>query len=498
MGFVPTVFEAQSMAGGMLVLGVPEYRLPRQIIQAEIQAIETLGVDIRLNRRLGRDFSLGDLKREGYEAFFIGIGAHKSRELAIEGVQNDGVLRAIDFLLNVNLGYRTELGRKVVVVGGGNVAFDVARSVVRQAEKLAGMSEAELRSALQRASAAMEQLTSESPEAPDELRLALDVAREAIRKGVPEVHMYCLESLDEIPAAHEEIEEAEKEGIKLHPRFGPKRIIGVDGKVTGIELIKCSRVFDSNRRFSPQFIEGSEEVVPCESVVLAIGQSPDLSWIQPEDDLKVSARGTLLADPKTLATSRPDVFAGGDVAFGPRIIITAVAEGKKAASSIATFLTGSAPAEPRKAKITLFDTGRYKMKRDYEKLPRRSPPTLPLDRRIGIAEVEKTFPILEARMQADRCLVCHVSPVFNGDSCILCGGCADVCPEYCLRLVDVANLRGDDKLTAAFMARYGRVPGPNEAGAIIKDEARCIRCGLCAARCPTHAITMERVEIVPA
>jgi ferredoxin len=121
-----------------------------------------------------------------------------------------------------------------------------------------------------------------------------------------------------------------------------------------------------------------------------------------------------------------------------------------------------------------------------------------LDRRIGIAEVEKTFPTLEARMQADRCLVCHVSPVFNGDSCILCGGCADVCPEYCLRLVDVANLRGDDKLTAAFMARYGRVPGPNEAGAIIKDEARCIRCGLCAARCPTHAITMERVEIVPA
>jgi formate dehydrogenase beta subunit len=162
------------------------------------------------------------LKKEGFEAVFIGIGAHKSRELAIEGVQNDGVLRAIDFLLNVNLGYRTELGRKVVVVGGGNVAFDVARSVVRQAEKLAGMSEAELRSALQRAAAAMEQLTAETPEAPDELRLALDVAREAIRKGVPEVHMYCLESMDEIPAAHEEIEEAEKEGIRLQYPFRAK------------------------------------------------------------------------------------------------------------------------------------------------------------------------------------------------------------------------------------------------------------------------------------
>jgi len=498
MGFKPVVFEAQSMAGGMLVLGVPEYRLPRQIIQAEIQAIESLGVDIRLNRRLGRDFTLGDLKKEGFEAVFVGIGAHKSRELAIEGVQNDGVLRAIDFLLNVNLGYRTELGRKVVVVGGGNVAFDVARSVVRQAEKLAGMSEAELRSALQRAAAAMEQLTAETPEAPDELRLALDVAREAIRKGVPEVHMYCLESMDEIPAAHEEIEEAEKEGIKLHTRFGPKRIIGADGRVTGIELIKCSRVFDSNRRFNPQFIEGSEQIVPCESVVLAIGQSPDLSWMLPEDGLKVSPRGTLQVDPKTLATSRADVFAGVDVAFGPRIIITAVAEGKKAAASIATFLTGSAPVERRKAKFTIFDLGRYTMKRDFEKLPRRSPPTLPLDRRIGIAEVEETFPVAEAQTQADRCLVCHVSPIFNGDACILCGGCADVCPEYCLRLVDVANLRGDEKLTSAFMSRYGRIPGPNEAGAIIKDETRCIRCGLCAARCPTHAITMERVEVVSA
>ncbi len=210
----------------MLVLGVPEYRLPREIIRAEIAAIESLGVEIRLNTRLGKDFAFADLKQQGFEAVFLGIGAHKSRELAIEGVQLDGVLRAIDFLLNVNLGYRVSLGRKVVVIGGGNVAFDVARSVVRQTEKFAGMSEAELRVALHQAASALEQLTAREPEAPDEVRLALDVAREAIRKGVPEVHMYCLESLDEIPAAREEIEEAEKEGIRLHTRFGPKRIVG--------------------------------------------------------------------------------------------------------------------------------------------------------------------------------------------------------------------------------------------------------------------------------
>jgi NADPH-dependent glutamate synthase beta subunit-like oxidoreductase len=498
MGFTPTVFEGQKIAGGMLVLGVPEYRLPREIVRAEIAAIESLGVEIRLNSRLGRDFAFSDLAKQGFEAVFLGIGAHKSREMAIEGVQYDGVLRAIDFLLNVNLGYRMSLGRKIVVIGGGNVAFDVARSVVRQSEKAAGMTEAELRVALRQAAAALEELTAKDAEAPDQVRLALDVAREAIRSGVPEVHMYCLESLDEIPAAREEIEEAEKEGIRLHTRYGPKRILGRDGKVTGIELVKASRVFDENRRFNPQFIEGSEETLDADTVVLAIGQAPDLSWIRPEDGLKVAPRGTLQADPVTLATSRPDVFCGGDAAFGPRIIITAVAEGKRAARSISKFLTGRVPAEPQQARVTVFDTQRYRMAPDYEKLVRSAPPTLAIDRRIGIAEVEKVYPEQDALRQADRCLKCSVGPVFDGDACILCGGCADVCPESCLRLVDVARLRGDGSLQAAFLARYGRVPGPGEQGAIIKDETRCIRCGLCAVRCPTGAITMERVELVPA
>src|SRR6516164_9695400 len=496
LGFSVTVFEAHSASGGMLVLGVPEYRLPREIIHAEIAAIESLGVEIRLRNKLGREFELADLKGQGFEAVFLGIGAHKSRDLTIEGVQLDGVLRAIDFLLNVNLGFRVTLGRKVVVIGGGNVAFDVARSVVRQAEMFAGMSETELRQALREAASALEQLTTREVEAPDEVRLALDVAREAIRKGVPEVHMYCLENLDEIPAAREEIEEAEKEGIRLHTRFGPKRILESEGKVTGVELIKVSRVFDENRRFNPQFIEGSEETVDCDMVIMAIGQSPDLSWIRPEDNLKVTPRGTLQTDLQTMATSRPDVFAGGDVAFGPRIIITAVAEGKKAANSIAKFLTGRVPAQPQKARVTIYNPLQYRMKPDYEKIIRRAPPTLPLDRRIGIAEVEKPYPEPEAQRQAERCLKCHIGPVFDGDKCILCGGCADVCPEYCLRLVDVADLRGDEKLQAALLVRYGQLPGRGEQAAIIKDETSCIRCGLCAARCPTAAVMMERVELV--
>jgi NADPH-dependent glutamate synthase beta subunit-like oxidoreductase/ferredoxin len=498
MGFLVTVFEAQEISGGMLVLGVPEYRLPREIVQAEIEAIKSLGVEILHNQRLGRDFTLGDLKARGYEAIFLGIGAHKSRDLAIEGVQNDGVLRAIEFLLNINLGFRVSLGRKVVVIGGGNVAFDVARSVVRQSEKFAGMSEAELRAALHQAASALEQLTARELEPPDEVRLALDVAREAIRKGVPEVHMYCLENLDEIPAAREEIEEAEREGIQLHTRFGPKRVLGQDDKVTGIELVRCSRVFDENRRFNPQFIEGSEETVFCDTVVLAIGQAADLSWIRPEDNLKVTPRGTIQTDPATLATSRPDVFAGGDLAFGPRIIITAVAEGQRAARSIAKFLSGRMPEPSRKAQTTIYPTATYRMAPDYEKMVRGSPPTLPLDRRIGIAEVEQVYATTEAISQGLRCLKCHVSPVFDGDKCVLCGGCADICPENCLRLVDVLSIRGDERLQAAIVARYGRMPEPGEQAGIIKDEIRCIRCGLCAVRCPTGAITMEKVDWVPA
>ncbi len=499
LGFAPTVFEAQQVAGGMLVLGVPEYRLPREIIQAEIQAIQSLGVEIRLNSHLGRDFGLADLKSQGYEAIFLGIGAQKSRELAIEGVQFDGVLRAIEFLLNINLGFRVSLGRKVVVIGGGNVAFDVARSVVRQAEKFAGMSEAELRVALHQAAAALEQLTAREPEAADEVRLALDVAREAIRKGVPEVHMYCLESLDEIPAAREEIEEAQREGIQLHTRQGPNCILGnEEGKVVGIELIRCQRVFDENRRFNPQFIPGSQQIVHCDTVVLAIGQAADLSWVRPEDDLKLTARGTLQTDPQTLATSRPDVFAGGDLAFGPRIIITAVAEGQRAARSIAKYLTGRSPEPARKARVTSFRREAWQTPENYQKLGRRPPPALPVERRIGIAEVEQVYAEADGVAQALRCLKCHIGPVFDGDKCVLCGGCADICPESCLRLVDVSAVRGDEKLQAVLLARYGRLPKPGEQGGIIKDETRCIRCGLCAVRCPTGAITMERVEWVAA
>ena len=492
MGFNVTVFEAQRMAGGMLTLGIPQYRLPREIVQAEIQVIVNLGVQIKLNCRLGRDFSLASLKQDGFEAIFLAIGAHKSRELNIEGADLDGTFRAIDYLLNINLGYQINLQGKVVVIGGGNVAFDVARSVVRQAGQIDDMSPEALRKILREATTTLDQLTRGEKEGPEDLKVALDVARQALRAGVREVHMYCLESLEEMPATKAEIDEAVEEGVKLHTRWGPKRILGKDGRVSGIELIRVASVFDQNGRFNPTFLEGTEETVAADGVVLAIGQAADLSWVRPEDNLKITPRGTIEADAQTLATSRPDVFAGGDVAFGPRIIITAVAEGRRAANSIAKFLTGKTPTEPTTIRTTIYNA--HRMFPGYERLPRREPPAIAIERRVGIAEVENTYPQLEALEQANRCLKCHISPVFDGDLCVLCGGCVDVCPEYCFRIVDVADLKGDETLSAAILARYGSKPSSGMAAAIIKDETACIRCGLCAARCPTHAITMERVE----
>ncbi len=495
-GFSVTVFEAQNVAGGMLVLGVPAYRLPREIIQAEIDAILGLGVEIRFRQRLGRDFTLDDLRRQGFEAVFVGIGAHRSRELSIEGTDLDGVFRAIDFLLNVNLGYRVELGEKVVVIGGGNVAFDAARSVIRQTDRLEALSVEEMRSALRAARDVLRQITEQEVEVPEDLHVALDAARQALRGGAPEVHVYCLEDLSEIPAAREEIEEALSEGIRLHTRWGPRRMLGKNGAVTGIELVRVSRVFDENRRFNPTFVEGSEEIVQADTVILAIGQAPDLSWVRPEDNLRLTPRGTIDTDRETLATSRPDVFAGGDVAFGPRIIIDAVAEGRRAARSIAAYLTGQRLEPMERVKLTRFEP--YRPLAGYERLRRELPPMLPVSRRIGVAEVETVYAETAALTQAARCLQCHVAPVFDGDACILCGGCVDVCPESCLRIVDVVDLRGDDMLRAALRARYGQTPVRGVGAAIIKDETRCIRCGLCALRCPTGAIAMERVEILAA
>ncbi len=479
LGYEVTVFEAQPVAGGMLRLGIPEYRLPRELIRLEINAILSLGVELRLNSALGKDFAISGLRKDGYSAVFVAIGAHRSRDLGIEGIQNDGVLRAVDYLLNVNLGYRVELGRRVIVIGGGNVAIDVARTAARQ----------------ERA----------EPGHVTDVTEALDVARSAVRFGAKEVHLVCLEDFSEMPASKEEIHDAVEERVQIHTRRGPNRIVAESGKVTGLETVRCTSVFDSEGRFSPKFAPGTEETLEADTVIMAIGQASDLTWVRPEDGIELTPRNTIKVDRATLATSAPGIFAGGDVSFGPRNAIDAIANGKLAAQSIHAYLSGSGGTSvrvelgERNLEIIVADTRRYNRTWGYERQPRVPVPALPLDRRIGVAQIELGYREEEARREASRCLHCWDNTEFNeggeetGSECILCGGCVDICPESCIDLVTV------DRVDAGSFVAAGEgydiaISGATETAVgsvMIKDEDICIRCGLCAMRCPVGCITME-------
>ncbi len=475
LGHEVVIFEAASAPGGMLRLGVPAYRLPRDLIDMEIASILALGPELRLNQALGRDFSLADLRR-GFDAVFLAIGTYRSRKLNVEGEELDGVLRAVDFLLNVNLGgYNLDLGHKVLVIGGGNVAMDVARTALRLGQPMA--------------------------ESGGDIALALDVARAAVRLGpTKEVHCLVVENRHEMLADPLEMAEAEEEGVIIHNHTAPKRIIGQTGRATAVETLDVARAFDEQGRFNPQLIADTEKAWECDSVIVAIGQMGELTWVQPEDGLEVTRGGTLKVDRETLMTTTEGVFAGGDIAFGPRLIINAVADGQRAARNIHRWLHQVEPHPIRRGwmfPISLRDYPAHGPTTGYLRLPRQQPPGLPIQRRIGVAQVELGYTEEEARRQGQRCLVCSLNPVFNGDLCILCNACVDVCPTDCLKLTPLSQVEGDDTLAGVVAARLGfpltafqqrEVP---PATAMLFDPTRCIRCALCAQRCPTGAITME-------
>jgi ferredoxin len=300
--------------------------------------------------------------------------------------------------------------------------------------------------------------------------------------------MVCLESRENMPAWEWEIEEGLREGVDLRCALGPTQVLGREGKVTGLETLRVRSVLDEKGRFNPSFFEGSEETLPADTVIYAIGQAPDLSWINEEDGIEVTARGLVRVDRESLATSAAGVYAGGDVAFGPRLIIEAVADGQRAARSIGKYLQ----EDTRVRTVWRSTEIRHRMADDFDATPRQKPPMIDVDRRTGISEVEGCYDERRARTEGSRCYRCNVNTIISSTKCILCGGCADVCPESCYRLVDVAQIRGDDRILQIIRARFGadRPVG----SAIIKDEKRCTRCGLCAKRCPTRAITMELFE----
>lgn len=475
LGYEVTVFEALDQPGGMLRFGIPEYRLPRGVIDREVAIIERLGAEFRYRARLTSEFGLRALRDDGYEAVFLSVGASQGRDLQLPGSDLDGIIKAVDYLLNLNRGYRVDVGERVVVIGGGSVALDAARSAVRKFYE--PMEEIEL--------------TAEAAAG----QAAFDAARGALRAGAREVHVVSLESMAEMPAAQtvqgrDELHEAEEEGIILHPAWGPKQFWGTD-RVSGVEFVACTRVFDSEGRFRPEFDESKTLHLEADAVILAIGQQADLSFLEDEDGVELTPAGTIKIDPETLATTAAGVYAGGDVAFGPRIAIEAVANGKRAARSIHEYLSGSTAQVQLDVEVNRIPPQDYKMFSGYDKKDRELPNTVDLGRRTGITEVEEVFNEATARDQAERCLVCHVDTIYDPLKCVLCGRCADVCPEHCLIFVPLEEVdMPADQRQAALTAC-----GHDEAQpltVLLKDDTECIRCGLCAQRCPTEAMTMER------
>lgn len=445
LGFDPVIFEMEQKPAGMLYTGIPEFRLPRKVIDAEIEVILNLGVEIRCNTTVGQDISFDQIRRE-FPATVISVGAKHSRKIQIAGEDAQGVLGGVEFLRQLSLGKEVQLGKQVVVIGGGFTAMDCSRS--------------------------------------------------SLRVGISDVVMVLYRrTRDEMPISNAEIEETRSEGIHFQFLVTPLAIEkDATGKVTGVRLQK-NRLGppDADGRRRPVPIPGSEFVQPCDTVITAIGQQTDLNFIdEKRDGLTFNKWGLIDCDEDTLVTKVPDVFLAGDAAYGTKLIIDALASGKKAARSIYAFLTGRTITV--KHSQMHQDLGLYSRENGFEGIPRTVIPLVEKTKRIVDQKicVEQGFDETLAQREASRCLDCGINTIFDGQKCILCGGCVDLCPSLCLKLVQLKGLNLTETQQATARECLGQ--GWEQGAAIIKDEEACIRCGLCARRCPTDAITMERME----
>lgn len=457
LGFRPVVFEGEAVPAGMLALGVPAYRLPRDVIAAEIAVIRALGVEIQCGIRVGREISFGELRRD-FAAVVIAVGAKASRALGLPGEHGPRVYGGVDLLRAVALGEPLDIGPEVVVIGGGNVAYDVARSVLRQ--------------------------------------IAYDTARTAARlAGTANVWLASLEALEEMPADTLEILEGDEEGIRRLNGWGPVEIVRADdGAVTGVNFRRCLRVYDAQRRFAPEFDDRQRHTIPCDTVLLAVGQATSLDFLEDGgQDIAMLRPGWPKVDSDSLMTTAPGVFVAGDLAHGTRLLIDAVASGKRAARSIYRYVTGRELVEETVTSHQLLE--RYRREHGYESIRRQAVPVRSPAERLSHPDlpVEIGYSPELAMRESSRCLDCGVTPVFDGSRCVLCGGCVDVCPTQCLKLVPLSTVAMTADLRSAVDHSLGALADPAEHSAILKDEDRCIRCALCVARCPVDAIGMERV-----
>jgi len=365
-GYRVTVFEKMPVAGGMMAYGIPEYRLPRDILAREISVIEKMGVTIKTNVAFGVDITLDSLKEDGFSAVFLGIGLHGGRKLGVENEDAEGVLQGVDFLREAAMGKEFDLGGDVLVIGGGNVAIDVALTAKRQ--------------------------------------------------GSENVTLVCLEARDEMPAWEHEIEEALEGDIKIVNSFGPKAFfIDKNKKFSGLEFKTCTAVFDDDGRFNPQYDESQCEAMFGDTVIISIGQSAQLGFAEGQG-LAVTPPGGLQADPVTLQTNVEGVFAGGDAVYGPKSVVDAVACGKTAAESIHRFINGEDLAAGREEEW-LFEKPDISGEAHKSRIPVRC--LDPEARECNFLEVSFGYDEEEAQQEADRCLRCGI--------CSECYQCVEAC-----------------------------------------------------------------------
>jgi len=369
MGYQTTVFEAQSVAGGMLGIAVPEFRLPRQVIEEEIQYIENCGVEIRYNSPIDAKHTFSDLLNEGYSAVFIAAGAQASKRIGIPGEEEDieGLYYGLEFLSKVRTGQEVPLSGKTVVIGGGNVAVDVART--------------------------------------------------ALRSGAQDAQIFCLELRDEMPAWEKDVEEAIDEGIIINAEASPSRITQKDGRVTGIEFTHCVCVFDDEGCFNPTCDLEDTRFVEADNILISIGQAADMSFLSADSQLERELWGALVVDTNTLATNVPGVFAGGDFTTGPTFVIRAIASGRRAAIAIDKHLGGdkSRVYIPDEKSIRHTATKLALEEETTEDEPRIDVEFEDAKERVkDFREVEKGFTEEDARREATRCLRCDLEKEENG------------------------------------------------------------------------------------
>ncbi|NIS82433.1 MAG: FAD-dependent oxidoreductase [Anaerolineales bacterium] len=404
-GYQVTVFEKLPVAGGMMAVGIPAYRLPKDIVSDEIQSIQDLGVEIRTGVTFGSDITFEDLKQDGYRATFLATGLHDNLRLNIEEEDSQGVLRGIDFLRDVALGNPASVGKRVIVVGGGNVAMDVAMT--------------------------------------------------ALRVGAEEVSLVCLECREEMPAWESEIQMALEEGVEIVNCLGPKRLLVQDGKFTGIEFMRCTSVFDEDGTFNPQYDETNLITLEADNVVVAIGQVAELSFAEKQGIILNSDRG-LEVDPVTLKTPMEGVFAGGDVVHGPASIAQAIGSGREAARSIDRYLNGRDLRLGRLGRDKFLKAIKEVRKEKFDHAARAQMPHLEPGARIqSFDEIQTGFSGDMTMQEGNRCIMCGASCVqscpyevmqFNHEiskavKCDLCvekrtrgeaPACTTVCPTRCI------------------------------------------------------------------